>query len=378
MKIKYITNVRIPTSRAQGYAVMKMCEEFANSGAQVQLIVPNRRNNESESNPFTYYGISKNFKIRKVQSIDLLGPYEAFGKLFYWIDMLSFLFSLWVSKIVQEDDVIYTRDFLVPLVFSKNKFICLELHDIPKSKLFFNYLIHRPKLFFVLNTYIKESLTEVGIPESRIFIVPSGVDLEAFNISVNKEEARKQLLLPQDKKIMIYTGHFYKWKGVNTLAETAKLMPEALFVFVGGVDPELSKFKEEYKKYNNILVLPFQERKMMPFYLKASDVLVVPNSLESKISSKYTSPLKLFEYMASNRPIVASDLPSLREVLNEENCMFAKPDDPDSFAKALKKVLKDELVSKNMIKNASNDVLHYSWKNRAEKILSVISKVHEV
>src|SRR4051812_31586909 len=100
MHIKYVTNVRIPTSRAQGFAVMKMCEEFANLDVNVELIVPNRRNNESEENPFRYYGIKENFSITKVKSTDLLGPYEAFGKLFYWIDMFSFLLSLRFRSLV--------------------------------------------------------------------------------------------------------------------------------------------------------------------------------------------------------------------------------------------------------------------------------------
>ena len=53
MKIKYITNVRIPTTRAQGYAIMKMCEEFSLAGIDIELIVPNRRSNEETSDPLS-------------------------------------------------------------------------------------------------------------------------------------------------------------------------------------------------------------------------------------------------------------------------------------------------------------------------------------
>ena len=63
MQIKYITNVRVPTSRAHGFAIMKMCEKFAEAGAQVELVVPDKQNNEKEKDPFVYYGLKKNFEI---------------------------------------------------------------------------------------------------------------------------------------------------------------------------------------------------------------------------------------------------------------------------------------------------------------------------
>ncbi len=374
MKIKYITNVRIPTSRAQGYAVMKMCEEFSGLGVDLQLIVPNRTNNEGENDPFKYYGVKQNFNIKKVRSLDFLGGNEVFGKLFYWTDMLSFLFSLWFSREISKGDVLYTRDYLVPLVFSGKSFICLEIHDIPNSSVLFRLALKKTKLFFVLTSHIKNLLVEFGVSESKIHIMPSGVDLNLFNNQVSTKEAREKLSLPQDKKMVVYTGHFYKWKGVDTLAKSARLLPEVLFVFVGGVDPELREFKNRHRDVKNIIVLPFQPREVMPLYLKAGDVLVVPNSGESKISSDYTSPLKLFEYMASGRPVVASELPSIMEVLDEKTCVFAKPDREESFAFEINRVLSEPILAESISSNARKEVEKYTWKKRAEEILKIVSK----
>ena len=111
----------------------------------------------------------------------------------------------------------------------------------------------------------------------------------------------------------------------------------------------------------------------MPLYLKSANILVIPNSASSKISSEYTSPLKLFEYMASGCPIVASNLPSLREVLDEKNCVFAKPDNPESFKEAIEKVLNDIEFSSSIAKKALEDVSSYSWEDRAKNILKIIS-----
>jgi glycosyltransferase involved in cell wall biosynthesis len=315
---------------------MKMCEEFSLAGVDIELIVPNRRSNEVTSDPFEYYSIKNKFPIKKLWSFDLLGPFEAFGKLFYWIDMLSFLFSVKIHT-KSFNGIFYTRDYLVPFFLPQESLICLEVHDLPSSKKIFKRVINRVKLFVVLNNNLRDELVGLGVRQENILVSPSGIDLSFFDIDVTKEEAREKLSLPLDKKIVTYTGHFYKWKGVYTLAEVAKIMPETVFVFIGGVEPDITSFKNEFASLNNIIITPFKKRDTIPLYLKASNVLVLPNSGVEKISNSYTSPLKMFEYMASRVPIVASDLSSIREVLNESNSLLSVPDSVSSFELSIKK-----------------------------------------
>lgn len=373
MKIKYITNVRIPTTRAQGYAIMKMCEEFSMAAAGIELIVPNRRSNEATEDPFEYYGIKNNFPIKKLWSFDLLGPFEIFGKLFYWIDMLSFLLSVKLNT-RKFDGIFYTRDYLIPFFLPKKSYICLELHDLPSSKIIFSKVISKVRIFVVLNNSIKNELVSLGIKQDKILVSPSGIDLASFDINITKEEARKKLSLPIDRNIVTYTGHFYKWKGVSTLAEVARMTPEAVFVFIGGVEPDITNFRTEFSDIKNIIIIPFKKRDIIPLYLKASDVLVLPNSATEKISNSYTSPLKMFEYMASKVPIVASDLASIREVLNETNCVLATADDVESFTKAIQKVISNPDISLNISTKAFFDVSGYTWNIRANKILRKINE----
>ncbi len=372
MKIVYITNVRIPTPRAQGYAIMKMCEEFGRLGNTVELLVPNRKDSDGIGEPFGYYKIEKNFDIKKVSSSDFLSRTFNFGRFFYWLDIGTFIASLFFRNVVKKGDIVYTRDFLVPLIFSHDDFVCLEVHDIPKMKFLFRYILKKPKMFFVLNQYIKKSLVEFGVSDSIIHIVPSGVDVKMYDSGVTSEEARHKLSLPQDKEIVVYTGHFYQWKGVDTLVEVAKKMQDKLFVFVGGVDPELSRLRLECSGLANVIIVPHGSRSIVPLYLKAADVLVVPNSQNSKISSEYTSPLKLLEYMASGKPIVASDLPSIREILNESNSVLAMPDNSKSLAGAISKVLSDPELASRISIQAKHDVVKYDWSNRAKKIIKFI------
>lgn len=372
MKIKYITNVRIPTERAHGYAIMKMCESFSLSNIDINLIVPEKQNSELKENPFDYYGIQKIFKITKIPSFDFLGNNLSFGKIFYWLDFLSFIFSIRMKNVIEKDDILYTRDFTLAYFFPKKNFSCLELHNIPKKHLWLKESCKKVNLIFVLNNNIKKELVELGIPENKIFIFSSGVDLKDFDLNITTEEARKKINLPIDKKIIMYTGHLYKWKKIDTLADVAIKMPENIFCFIGGVDPEISFYKEKYKNVKNILWIEFVKREYIPFYIKSADVLVLPYTKNENISSKYTSPLKLFEYMASKKPIVASDLSSTREILNESMCVFCEPDDVNSLEISIKKILSDENLAKNISENAYKNSFKYSWKNRAEKISLII------
>lgn len=369
MRIQYITNVRIPTTRAQGYAIMKMCSEFSKAGVETVLSVPARGNNKNKQDPFLYYKIDKTFEIKKIPSTDFLGLTSVFGKIFYWIDIFSFLIALKFKVKILPDDVIYTRDFMTTLFFSRKDNIVLELHDISSVNFLFKKALKKAKIFFVLNNNLKSDLVSLGVSPDKIFISPSGVDLKDFDIKESKEELRKNLDLPTDKKIITYAGQFYKWKGVDTLAETAKLLPEDEFVFIGGAEPEFSAFKKRYGNLKNIIIRPFQERSLVVEYLKASDVLVLPNSGKSKISSRYTSPLKLFEYMASKRPVVSSDLPSTREVLGEDSAFFTKADDPQDFALVIKKALSDSTLADKIALNAYERVGQFSWDKRAQWIL---------
>jgi len=121
------------------------------------------------------------------------------------------------------------------------------------------------------------------------------------------------------------------------------------------------------------LLITQKPNKEIPFYLKAADVLVLPNKKGEDISEKYTSPLKMFEYMASKRPIVASDLPSIREILNDHNSIIMEPNDPQKLAEGIKEALNQDL-SQKISQQAFSDVQSYTWEKRTKKILEFISK----
>jgi glycosyltransferase involved in cell wall biosynthesis len=190
---------------------------------------------------------------------------------------------------------------------------------------------------------------------------------------VGKEEAREQLGLEITASIVLYTGHLYGWKGVDTLALSAKKVPEAQFIFVGGREwDDMPAFREQYEDISNIRVTGHRPYQELALWQKAADVLVLPNSGKEDISRFYTSPMKLFGYMASGRPVIASDLPSVREVVTDRAVLFIPPDDPEALSAAIKKILSDGLLQERLATEALREVQNHTWKKRARRISSFI------
>ena len=160
--------------------------------------------------------------------------------------------------------------------------------------------------------------------------------MKDFPTDISKENARKTLKLPQDKTLVVYTGYFYSWKGVDTLVKaTALLSHDIEVVMVGGSEEDtkpLLKLKNDLN-IQNIRFVGFRPYQEMSLYQKAADCLVVTASSKHAESYLFTSPLKLFEYMASQRPIVATRTPALEEILqNDRNACLVEPDDPKLLA----------------------------------------------
>lgn len=244
----------------------------------------------------------------------------------------------------------------------------LEAHSFPKKvKTLHKKNWARAKKIVVLTSFLKTKLMEENISQDKILVASDGVDLEKFNLRISKKEAREKLNIPLDKKIILFVGSELEWKGVDILKEASNFLPDGTEVFLIG------KIKKE-EKFEKIVYVGFKQNSEIPIYLKAADALILPNKKGQDISEKYTSPLKLFEYMASGRPIIASDLPSLREVLDENNSIFFEPNNSKDLADKIEKVFQNPESADRISARALSDVKKYTWRNRANNILNFIKK----
>lgn len=366
MKLIYLSNVRMPTDWAHGIQIMKMCEAFARAGAKVELVVPRRFNKIKES-PFAYYGVPPAFKITKLPCLDLM-PLGT-GKFIFLLQKFSFLSAAKIYLGFKKFDILYTREHLAGLFF---KNAVLEIHTLPRKIKKINVKIWQAaKTLLVLTDFIKQKITAQGVAAEKISVSPDGVDLAEFDLPVSQAEARQEVNLPPDKKIIVYAGSFslYDWKGTDVLLSAAKyLNGDELIVLVGGSESEIKDIKDKIKT-TNVIFTGRKSHRLIPYYLKAADVLALPNKKGDIMSEQYTSPLKLFEYMAAGRPIVASDLPSIREILNGHNAVLVPPNNPEALAAAVRKILTDPKLGAGLAGQARQEAEKYTWDKRAAEIL---------
>src|SRR3989338_7751904 len=367
MNISYIVSNRIPSARANGYAIMKLCEEWGRLGHTVRLVVPDRKHS-SKDDPFRYYGVKPLFTILRPSAGDFLGKHQTFVRLWYAVDMLSYMYSL-LGFGFSQGDIVYTREYLLALVLPKNN-LFLEMHTLPNSGFLMRRALQRARGVIAISAGVRDALVRLGISAQKILIAHDGVDLEVFASAEPDKAVWKKFSIDPSKKIVLCTGHFYKWKGADTLVEAAQYLPRnAHVVLMGAADEELL----QYGGRENVSVVPYQPFEFVPRFLVSADVLVLPNRGKRKISREHASPLKLFEYMAAGVPIVASDVPSIREILDDSSAFWFTPDDAESCARAISYVLSHEVEAREKISRARAIVEKYTWHARAQAILERVA-----
>ena len=380
MKMIYVTNARMPTEKAHGLQIAKMCESFARLGIDLTLYVPKRKNIIAK-NAFAYYGIDKNFKIKYLFCLD----WVHFGVLGFFAQLLTFTLLSFVKIIFQKADIIYSRDELFSVLASFfGKKVIYEMHDYPRKRKWF-YKIMFAKIAKIISTNkIKKDLLikEFSVPPEKIKVLPNGVDLQDFKINIDKNLIRKEKNLPQDKKIISYIGKYKTFgqsKGVEEIiynfAELNKERADMFLLLVGINEEEVSQVKQIFKDeqlgdgvYRIITHVPHKE---VAGYMQLSDLLIM-NYPQSRHYAQIMSPIKMFEYMASGTPIVATDLPSVRENLDKDNALLINPNNKKEFNLAIKRVLDNNNFAGAISSKAKNDVKKFSWKARASAIVEEI------
>lgn len=412
MRLFYIANIRLPTEKAHGIQIMEMCSAFvkaagtsalAHKDVEVILIVPTRHNQVLESvDPFEYYGVEKNFEIHHISTPDPTWLMKLPGGAYIKIQSLLFLRSLrcfLLNEIpnhkpqipnklqipisnfqFQSDVLIYSRDeYFLPFFLRYSANVVWEAHTLPSQRSRYVKYWNRCRAIVVISKGLMEELVKIGVPKEKILVAPDGIDVTKFEIRNSKLEIRNSLRLPLNKKIVMYTGQLFDWKGADVLLEVARQVKSQkskvespVFVFVGGVKEDVERFKHNAQGLDNVLILGQQPHGKIPLYQRAADVLVLPNKKGSAVSERWTSPLKLFEYMASGVPIVASNLPSIREVLNESNALLIEPNNPEALAQGIHNALHNDEFAKRISTKAFEDVQQFTWGKRAERILTAL------
>lgn len=445
-KLLYIANLRLPTEKAYGIQITKMCEALASAtqhNANLRMYVPIRskriedprfldksdrfveigtndankievelvaphRGNDIKDNLFDYYSIKRNFKFTRIWAPDFYPPKfleQKFGWVYFLgkLDKLSVNIKNFISGLLlcfyalnHKVDVIYSRDEW-PIYFLSflRKNVIFEAHRFSERRtLFYERFKNKNIKLVVISEALKKDFLKFGFRRENILVAHDGVDMEKFNINDDKIKLREELFHHfhhdafKRKRLAVYIGSLYSWKGIRIFSEVAKFLvkkdPNFIIniVIFGGNESDIKKWQEKLRDVLRdlnpnvfpLVYLGYVPHKMVPKILKAADCVILTGDESDIISAKYTSPLKMFEYMASGRPIVAQDLPSFREVLNENNAIFARPGNAEDLADKLLLAVnennREEVNAK--AQKALQDVQNYTWAKRASSILNFL------
>lgn len=368
MKLLYIEPIRLPTEKAHGIQIMEMCAAFQRQGTDVELVVTDREGLDQD--PFGYYNIPERFDI-----VRLMAPPWIEGRLAFSIHVLVFAFRglFYVRRV--RPDVVYTRNpMLLTLLcaFYSGK-VVWEVHGrrrIPQ------WVLKRITMAIPITAGLAEWCERAGMPKEKINIQHDAVNPRLFehrDRAKLRGELHARLGIADGTPVALYLGSFgvYAWKGVDIAAAAAMLAPDIVWLFVGGSDQECVQLKQGASP--NVMTLPRASRKDVPALLVSADMLLLPNKQGNVESERDTSPLKLFEYMATGIPLIASDLPSIREVLNPDIAYLVPASDPKALASSAQHIRSHREEAIRKASSALEVVQDYTWDKRAERILAALS-----
>lgn len=372
MRILYISDSIIPSCTANSINVMKMCNAFSNIGHEVVLLSIKRPSSHQEEveNEFDYYGVKPRFEIRK-----FLVPLMKSSILLY-----SLRCAVEILKI--KPDIVYGR-FLrgVWLAARLNFDVVYEMHfpvwKMPRiGRFLFSNLVKNKKLkhLVVISKALKK-MVEKDVSGKEIIVAHDGADL----IGNNGKEVQTVLSDQYGNRTKVgYVGHLYPGRGIELIIKMATELLDIDFHIIGGKEEDIKAIKREIEA-NNVFFHGFMPPSLINDYILGCDILVMPYQRKVAVSgdkysdtSRWMSPLKMFEYMASGKPIIASDLPVLREVLeHDRNAVLVAPDDTDGWVRAVKHLINNKKVGERIAQQALIDLKQsYTWERRIQRVLS--------
>jgi len=371
----YISQGNIPSKWAHTFQAMKMADALARQ-VDTLTLVTGRGVFSSGSRGVDcadWYGVGDHFTIVRLPVwLALREPYIE-GWKYPRFDRIAALYAR-----TQSPDMVYTRSANAGRLCVKLGLdTIIEFHmGTERSELFHIEAVKdnaRLRGVVTISDELKELYAQEGLPPEKIFVWPDAVDSDAFSRLPPKASLRNSLGLPGDAFIATYCGHFYPDRGIEDILASAGALPDIRFLLVGGWKEDIEKRREEARHLKNVNFTGFVAHRQVPHYLLASDVLLMPYSSACE-NVVWMSPLKLFEYMTSGCPIVATDLPALRKHLEDgRNALLVKPDDPRALADAIRRVMNNRTYAMQLAQAARHDVAPYTWNNRARAILARFS-----
>jgi glycosyltransferase involved in cell wall biosynthesis len=391
VNLLHCADTRFPIERANGIQIMETCHALAVRGHQVTLLV-RRDRRHANRDPFNYYGLPPlpALRIRR-PTLPRSGFTRRLGYLSHALRWalgparpdLVITRDLGVADLLLRlpvgfrPPIVYESHGLAPIVASERQDVLSNVAGASRGKqlrLFTRErrVWSRAEGYVTITRGIASDLAARFGGRSRLLVASSGVRLMPVR--------RFAPPSPRETPVLAYAGHLYPGKGVEILLRAVALLPRVRAVIIGGYpnEADLAKMRgltRELRLDDRVEFTGQVEPSKVSPLLAAADLLILPVT-GARSFKQYTSPMKLFEYMALGKPIVASDLPAIGEVLRDgENAVLVEPDSPERLAGGVRRVLDDRVLAERIAHGAFDGAAQYSWEQRAERLERLFREV---
>ncbi len=375
-KLMFIARSRIPSNRANCVQTLKMCSGFA-AHLPVELIAPYYPEDALQKDSLRErFALARAFEVTWV-------PFPHWGERFA---VRGYALAAALYARTRRSRYVHSREpWSAYWLARAGARVGFEAHYLEEDRRYpvWQKLVSDTSLspalrgIFCISKSLIEDYAAAGARRELLHWAPDGVDLQRFTPAVDKGDARAQLSLPAAARIACHAGHLYPGRGIEETVEAVKSFPDVLLLLVGGNPEDIERIRAFAADCGVIDRVRFEgtvPNGRIPLYLRAADVLIMPYTSRTA-TVRAMSPLKMFEYMAAERPILATDFPAVREVLRDgENALLVAPDSAEEIARGLRRALEDRTLAGSISRRAGEDVKSFTWEERTRKILEVISR----
>lgn len=363
MRILYISEAKFPSRAANTTQIQAMCAAFVRAGYQVDLI-----------------GLNE-MPARLVQRSENPAGFAVHLLRWPWRRLRNRMVAAIGRRLARrlKPDLIFTRSaLLAKAMVRQGTPIILELHSLPPGGSRLESALQR---VLISHTLIKVVCISQGLADDLKAAYPeqrNGLDVMVAHDGADPGPEPTPREPMEGRRFRIgYFGHLYPGKGMELIAELAPIVPEAEFHIYGGTEKDIARWRSE-KLASNIQLhghIPHAEVRQR---MEWCDALIAPYGKKVEHVAggdigRWMSPLKLFEYMSAGRPILASDLSTIREVLQDRvHALLCDPENPDTWKATVITMMGDELFAGSIGSNGRQLLLEiYTWDARTEAVLKM-------
>jgi glycosyltransferase involved in cell wall biosynthesis len=374
VEILYVFPEPLPLPRARGIQVAHTVAALAQQGVTVQLAyVPSR----DGTDPLAGYGVHDQGGVERVPlSRGLSTPFSwlplrsnrlFFRRLSDWLEKETGRGrrpALIMARHLKIAHALLRRFPDIPMLYEAHEVFANVAPQAKREKLarIEASVLRRAKVLVAITQGVAADLKMRYRLDREIHVLPDAVTWPEQVPEKPWHEARRHI---------VYTGSFFPWKGVQDLVAAAEWLPGCRIELIGGSPERIHEYRSQVPAGG--AEVAFTGHLTHPQTLQAlgqACIAVLPNRAEP--NSLWSSPLKLFEYMAAGCAVVTADLPSVHEVLDHDEAIWVPPGDPRALADGIRRLADDPGLARQLGERVRERARTFTWEARAARLAAIM------